>query len=185
MAKVDWETPFSTVRVHVWPSALRVVFPAHPPVHSHDRHITSFVLGGQYEDVLYRVEPAIASDSKAVQRYDVRKPPARGAVSGDTLVASDEFVCVSELERRLVPAHAWHAIPAGVAHETLMTTGQFCVTLAVKGAPLGHGWEFVVDQPGLPERLISRRQLTDQERMEVWKEVVPHLESVLEDSSFD
>jgi len=176
VAELGRPTPFPTVRIHVWSSALRVCFPAHPTVHSHDRHITSIVLAGRYEDLLYRVRPAGATEAHTHQRYRVRKRMTRGIDGdGDTLVPVDEYVNVSALERRMVQPDDVHGIPAGVAHETLMRPSEFCLTLAAKDVPVGRDYEFVVDRPGVPERLIARRQLTRDERNDIHREIAERL----------
>nr|WP_296072745.1 hypothetical protein [uncultured Actinoplanes sp.] len=179
VCKLAIPCPYPVVRFHIWPESGRLIHADHPVIHSHDRHMTSMVICGDYSDELYAITPEDGSGGELRQIMNViPNPESIGRDSREILIPSGRHVHLTLTRRRHVPATAVHAMAAGAIHATVVT--GLCATLVVKSSSVGGGLEYVLGGKDARRIPVSRPRLAAADLRRYWDQLRPGLESFLD-----
>ena len=180
ISKLSYETPFPIFRMHIWLPNDRRVFPRHPPIHSHARHMASWVLLGQYSDRLYELNNESVGNMVHAQRYLVEKSTIDGGA--DRLISTPGTYALRQIEARTVNAGGAHTIAAGTIHDTIIPSHQVCVTLVLKSSLItddGKQLELVFGDPAFGNHVIRREPLSVETVSRCRALVFPYIDRML------
>lgn len=148
-----------SVRLHVWIPGAPGVLEWHPPVHSHDRHVSSVVLFGQKNDLLWRPQHSEGAN----ELLNV----VRRAYNIEHLVPSRQMVELSLQERFVYSTDHYFSQPAGIYHEIPPAQHHAFATLCIKSNVVLGRRQAIVGKLGQAPRLVKRRRVTMRERKEL------------------
>jgi hypothetical protein len=149
-----------SVRLHVWAPGASGVLKWHPPVHSHDRHVSSVVLFGQKSDLLWRPRNSDVGNSELI---DV----VRKTNNIEQLAPSGQTVHLDLQERFIFARGDYFSQPAGIYHEIPPARRQAFATLCVKSEIIPGREQAIVGMLAEGVRIIERRRLSSPERKEL------------------
>lgn len=145
------------LRLHIWPKGFRQreikglgemsadkIYDG--DIHNHAWHIASLVLGGVYEDTMYKVQPSIElephslTDEEVVTAglHHVFQVSYRTSTHPEALRTTGDYVTASPIKSRSVLEGSMHYIMAGPFHAPVLDEDQFAATL-VFNSPRVHG----------------------------------------------
>jgi hypothetical protein len=151
------------VRLHVWVPLRDNPLAWHPPVHSHDRHISSIVILGQKNDIIWNSEKANSDQDVRQEVYSVN----RRDVASELLRPTGSLV-TAQIDRSTIYRRG-HLLSqaAGVFHEIPLNNGAPFATLCIKGNVVDSNLQSVIDTRGQPARIVTRTQVNSIERKSI------------------
>ena len=145
-----------SVRLHFWPAEAGYSQSWHPPIHSHDRHVSSVVLLGEKEDILWNATPKTDADREI---YGVQ----RRSLTQELLIPTARLATAAPIGSHRYAQGAFFSQPAGAYHEIPVPSSKPFATLCVKSSPIEGREQATLDVAGLAERQVDRRRVTPKE----------------------
>lgn len=160
------------LRLHIWPNSKRVTRTNGPPIHSHVWHLCSRVLVGTYGETLY-IEAQPDAGGREYHSADINYSLDRNSFS------KSGKSHLRALEKITVTAGQFHAVQAGIPHETLIDENTFVATLLFTSIPTMERAS-VFDAETIPASSYTRPVLTHEEKLKLLR----HLKEELNPQAF-
>ncbi|GAA3291684.1 hypothetical protein ACFFON_08715 [Arthrobacter citreus] len=152
--------PLGILRLHIWPDNKRVVRPDGAPIHTHVWHLCSRILVGTYIETLFEKSEPVPDKTPEFHSAHINY-----LVDKDTFTASGKASLQPVGTTRFTEGE-FHAVPADVPHETLISDRSFVATLLITSQPVADRVT-MYSQERIATSTYNRPKITQDEKRDL------------------